>query len=115
MKKRTLLAVPLSMSLLIPTAAFANGHEGKAAETNTDTSVSTPASELRSALGHLFTEHAFLAVETLKKGADGTEDFDALAGALGQNTDDLTAAVASVYGEEAGVAFKEIWSSHIGY
>lgn len=115
MKKRTLLAVPLSMSLLVPTAAFAHGHEGKAAETNADTSVSTPASELRSTLGHLFTEHAFLAVETLKKGADGTEDFDALAGALGQNTDDLTAAVASVYGEEAGVAFKEIWSSHIGY
>ena len=115
MKKRTLLAVPLSMSLLVPTVAFANDHEGKAAETNADTSVSTPASELRSALGHLFTEHAFLAVETLKKGADGTEDFDALAGALGQNTDDLTAAVASVYGEEAGVAFKEIWSSHIGY
>lgn len=115
MKKRTLLAVPLSMSLLVPTVAFANDHEGKAAETNADTSVSTPASELRSTLGHLFTEHAFLAVETLKKGADGTEDFDALAGALGQNTDDLTAAVASVYGEEAGVAFKEIWSSHIGY
>lgn len=115
MKKRTLLAVPLSMSLLVPTVAFANDHEGKAAEKNADTSVSTPASELRSSLGHLFTEHAFLAVETLKKGADGTEDFDALAGALGQNTDDLTAAVASVYGEEAGVAFKEIWSSHIGY
>ena len=115
MKKRTLLAVPLSMSLLVPTAAFANDHEGKASEGNVDTSVSTPASELRSALGHLFTEHAFLAVETLKKGADGTEDFEALAGALSKNTDDLTAAVSSVYGEEAGAQFKEIWSSHIGY
>ncbi|WP_017382075.1 hypothetical protein [Paenisporosarcina sp. TG-14] len=115
MKKRTLLAIPLSMGLLVPTAAFANDHEGKAAETNADTSVSTPASELRSTLGHLFTEHAFLAVETMKKGADGTEDFEALAGELSKNTDDLTAAVASVYGEEAGVAFKEIWSSHIGY
>lgn len=115
MKKRTLLAVPLSMSLLIPTAVMAEDHGSKANGGNADTSVSTPASELRSALGHLFTEHAFLAIETLKKGADGTEDFDALASALGQNTDDLTAAVSSVYGEEAGAQFKEIWSSHIGY
>jgi hypothetical protein len=115
MKKRTLLAVPLSMSLLIPTAVMAEDHGSKATGGNADTSVSTPASELRSSLGHLFTEHAFLAIETLKKGADGTEDFDALAGALGQNTDDLTAAVSSVYGEEAGAQFKEIWSSHIGY
>ena len=115
MKKRTLLAVPLSMSLLVPTAAFANDHEGKAAETNADTSVSTPASELRSALGHLFTEHAFLAVETMKKGADGTEDFEALAGELNKNTEDLTAAVTSVYGEEGGAQFNEMWSSHIGF
>ena len=77
--------------------------------------VSTPASELRSTLTHLFTEHAFLAVETLKKVEDGTKDFEALAGALSGNTDDLTAAVSSVYGEEAGTQFKEIWNSHIGY
>lgn len=115
MKKRTLLAVPLSMSLLVPTAAFAHGHEGKAAGDNSDMSVSTPASELRSALGHLFTEHAFLAVETMKKGADGAEDFDALAAELNANTADLTAAITSVYGEEGGAQFNVMWSSHIGY
>ncbi|WP_019412626.1 hypothetical protein [Paenisporosarcina sp. TG20] len=114
MKKRTLLAVPLSMSLLIPTAALADQHEGKS-QTNADTSVSTPASELRSALGHLFTEHAFLAVETMKKGAEGAEDFEALAAELNNNTADLTAAITSVYGEEGGAQFNEMWSSHIGY
>ncbi len=115
MKKRTLLAVPLSMSLLVPTAAFAEDHASKSTGGTEDSSVSTPASELRSALGHLFTEHAFLAVETMKKGADGTEDFDELAGALSKNTADLTAAVTSVYGEEGGAQFNEMWSSHIGF
>lgn len=115
MKKRTLLAIPLSLSLFVPAVTFAHGHEGTHSGGNTEMSVSTPASELRSALGHLFTEHAFLAVETLKKGADGTEDFEALAGALSKNTEDLTAAVSSVYGEEGGAQFNEIWSSHIGY
>ncbi|MBW7461691.1 hypothetical protein K0U00_47325, partial [Paenibacillus sepulcri] len=35
--------------------------------------------------------------------------------ALSANTDDLTAAVASVYGASAGAEFKTIWATHIGY
>ncbi|AYC30422.1 copper amine oxidase [Paenisporosarcina cavernae] len=111
MNKKTILMSSLSLSLLVPTMVFAEDHNSMGSETN----VSSPASELRSALGHLFTEHAFLATEVLKKGADGAEDFDQAAAALSANTDDLTAAISSVYGDDAGAQFKEIWNSHIGY
>lgn len=74
-----------------------------------------PASDLRSALGRLLGEHATLAVLAMQKGIDGKPDFEAAAGALLANSDDLTAAVASVYGKAGGDAFKEIWNSHIGY
>ncbi|ARU60363.1 hypothetical protein CBW65_04255 [Tumebacillus avium] len=75
----------------------------------------TPAANLRVALNQLFSEHANLAIIAMQKGYDGAPDFAQAAAALNKNTDDLSAAVASVYGEEAGAAFKEIWSSHIGY
>lgn len=34
---------------------------------------------------------------------------------LNENTNDLSDAIASVYGKDAGKQFKSIWSSHIGY
>lgn len=80
-----------------------------------NTSVDTPAADLRADLNHLFSEHAALAILAMQKGIDGAGDFDASAAALGGNTTTLSAAVASVYGEEGGAAFEEIWSSHIGY
>jgi hypothetical protein len=80
-----------------------------------NTSVATPAADLRSHLNHLLSEHAALAVLAMQKGIDGADDFEAVAGALSENTDDLTKAIASVYGEEGAAKFKEIWSSHIGY
>jgi uncharacterized protein YbaA (DUF1428 family) len=111
--KKSLVAIPLSLSLLIPTAGIAsansNSHSMEAP------SVSTPASDLRSALDSLLSEHAYLAVVAMQKGIDGSADFEAVAGALNENADSLSAAVASVYGEEGGAKFKEIWTSHIGY
>ncbi|WPP41082.1 copper amine oxidase N-terminal domain-containing protein [Paenibacillus hunanensis] len=75
----------------------------------------TQASDLRSALGIILGEHATLAVWAMQKGIDGAPDFNQAAGLLNKNTDELSAAVASVYGNAAGDAFKTIWSSHIGY
>ncbi len=75
----------------------------------------TQASDLRSALGTILGEHATLAVWAMQKGIDGAPDFNQAAGLLNKNTDELSAAVASVYGNAAGDAFKTIWSSHIGY
>ncbi|MDQ0220632.1 copper amine oxidase [Peribacillus cavernae] len=118
--KKSLVAVPLSISLLLPTmgVASASGHES---HSNNGTgmahsaTVKSPAADLRATLDSLLSEHAYLAIITMQKGADGAKDFNASADALSKNTDDLSKAVGSVYGEEAGNQFKEIWSSHIGY
>ncbi len=80
-----------------------------------NTNPDTPAADLRADLNHLLSEHAALAVLAMQKGGDGAEDFENAAGALSNNTEDLTAAIASVYGEEAGSQFEEMWSEHIGY
>src|SRR5690606_11776265 len=101
-------------------AALADSHGSHSSGTSesahsAEIATDTPAAELRIQLDTILTEHAFLAVEAMRKGADGAEDFDQASGALLANSDDLTAAVSSVYGEEGGAAFQEIWNSHIGY
>lgn len=73
------------------------------------------ASDLRAALNNLEAEHVDLASAATRAGFDGDPSFTAAAGALGKNTDKLSAAIASVYGDEAGAKFKEIWASHIGF
>ncbi|QFT87954.1 hypothetical protein FIU87_04730 [Bacillus sp. THAF10] len=113
--KKAMIAVPLSIGLLVPTFQVANAHDHEEHKHSMSMEVSTPASDLRASLDALLSEHAFLAVVAMQKGVDGAEDFDQAAAALNANADDLSAAVASVYGEEGGAAFKEIWSSHIGY
>lgn len=75
----------------------------------------TKAASLRTLLNNLESEHVDLASAATRAGFDGDPSFTAAAGALGKNTDELSAAVASVYGEEAGEQFKEIWASHIGF
>jgi hypothetical protein len=112
--KKSVLAIPLSFSLLIPTAMTVSAHGGENHTQHAPT-VSSPASDLRATLDALLSEHAYLAVITMQKGIDGAEDFEAAAGALNQNTEDLANAVTSVYRAEGGNQFKEIWSSHIGY
>jgi hypothetical protein len=110
--KRILILV-LSLSLLLlPTAAFA--HDGKN-HGNGEATVSNPAADLRATLDHLLSEHAYLAVVAMQKGIDGAEDFEATANALGENTNDLTAAIESVYGKEGADAFNKMWSDHIGF
>lgn len=80
-----------------------------------NTSTATPAVELRVALDRLLSEHAALAILAMQKGIDGAPDFQAAAGALGENTADLTAAIQSVYGDAGAKAFNGLWSNHIGF
>jgi hypothetical protein len=75
----------------------------------------TKAAGLRVLLNNLESEHVDLASAATRAGFDGDPSFNATAGALGKNTDDLSKAVGSVYGEEAGAKFKEIWASHVGF
>ena len=71
------------------------------------------ASNLRSTMGNLLGEHVMLAVLAMQKGHDGAADFEHAVEALNKNTDALTAAVSSVYGQSD--VFKPIWNSHIEY
>nr|WP_223251417.1 hypothetical protein [Bacillus sp. MZGC1] len=88
---------------------------GEEKKTSSSQEVSNKATDLRAALDQLFSEHAYLAVITMQKGIDGSKDFDQAAAALNDNTNDLSDAIASVYGKKAGKQFKDSWSSHIGY
>ncbi|MPZ87720.1 MAG: copper amine oxidase [Nitriliruptorales bacterium] len=71
--------------------------------------------DLRSGLGQLLGEHAQLAVQAMRSGVSGQDDFEALAGALDANTQDLTAAISGVFGEEGGQAFMQMWADHIDF
>lgn len=83
--------------------------------TSAEPSTATKAADLRALLNNLESEHVDLAAAATRAGFDGDPAFPAAAGSLGKNTDNLSAAIASVYGEEAGAKFKEIWASHIGF
>ena len=78
-----------------------------------NTKAVTPAADLRSNLNYLLAEHAGLAMTAMQNGIDGSKDFQASAMALSNNTDDLSKAIASVYGQAAGEQFKKMWSGHI--
>lgn len=94
------------------------GNKGDSKESRAHTgpaSVSTEAGDLRVLLNNLESEHVDLAAAATRAGFDGDPSFAAVGGALGRNTDSLATAVGSVYGDEAGTKFKEIWASHIGF
>lgn len=95
-------------------AADMNKNDSKS-NASSDMSTTAKASDLRATLNNLEAEHVDLASAATRAGFDGDPSFTAAAEALGKNTDQLSAAIASVYGEEAGAKFKEIWASHIGF
>lgn len=90
-----------------------DGDDG--ASTSQASGTDTKAAGLRAVLNNLEAEHVDLASAATRAGFDGDPQFAAAAESLGKNTDNLSAAVASVYGDEAGAKFKEIWASHIGF
>lgn len=119
--KMTMLAVALVAGLAIGGGiGYTTGNNNDSSDTDSSMVSSSPATDtkaasLRALLNNLEAEHVDLASAATRAGFDGDPSFTATAGALGQNTDNLSAAIASVYGDEAGVKFKEIWASHIGF
>lgn len=113
--KAVLAVVTLALGLLV------GGGLGYAMNNNKEDAVAnapatdSKAASLRTLLNNLESEHVDLAAAATRAGFDGDPAFNAAAGALGKNTDELSAAIASVYGEDAGAQFKEIWASHIGF
>jgi hypothetical protein len=75
----------------------------------------TPASDLRVTLDRLLSEHAFLTVQAMEAGVTDHDQFAAAAEALEANTSELEDAIASIYDEEAGQRFGDLWRAHIGY
>lgn len=113
--KTALTAGMLAVGLIVGGGtgyALANKSESGSAK---EVTAQTKAADLRVALNNLEAQHVDLAAAATRAGFDGDASFPAAAGALNKNTEDLSAAVASVYGEEAGNRFKEIWNSHIGF
>ena len=76
--------------------------------------ISSPGVDLRVTLDRLLAEHAALALVALNKTIAGEKDAGAVVTALQGNTDDLSAAIGSVYGDDAAEAFKTQWEAHIG-
>jgi hypothetical protein len=73
----------------------------------------TPAYKLRSEMTRLLGEHVGLALGTLRAGATNAPDFPAMVESLNGNTTDLTAAVASLFGEPAASQFMQLWADHL--
>ncbi len=71
-------------------------------------------SELRAGLTSLLSEHVYLATFATGEALSGG-DFEGAAGALDENSIALSEAIGSVYGDEAGGAFLELWRTHIGF
>jgi hypothetical protein len=80
--------------------------------------VESPAADLRFTLDRLLGEHALLAMFATQKGFSGSKDFEAAGAALDENSVELSEAIGSVYGDEAGQKFLEgdlLWRDHIGF
>ncbi len=104
MKK--LLIPVLSLSLVVPTFAQAHDHQPM---------ISTPASDLRADLDYLLSEHFALAVTAMTKAYDEADDWEAAEAALDQNAQDMTPAIASIYGEDGAAEFERIFRGHNDY
>ena len=68
---------------------------------------------LRSEMTRLLGEHVGLALSTLRAGATNNPDFSAALAALNGNTNDVTAAVAGLFGGPAASQFMALWADHL--
>jgi hypothetical protein len=73
----------------------------------------SPSVTLWLTLGRLLGEHLILAAEAMRSGASGDTGSAAARAAVDANTSDIAAAVESIYGVDAGMAFRALWDEHI--
>jgi hypothetical protein len=120
-RSKIALLVAAIAALALIAAGCGDDDDSSASETTTESSetvsTDTGAATLRANLTHLLTEHVDLAGIAVVQAAEGGLDspqFEAAAGALDDNSVDLSDAIGSVYGEAAGKQFLELWRAHIG-
>ena len=100
--------------LVLMTAGPVAGYGRRPAKGESPPAAATsPASDLRIALGRLLGEHTYLLMSAMRATAEKTPDAAALVGGLDANTQALRDAITTVYGEAAGAAFEPIWQRHI--
>ncbi|HSK98290.1 MAG TPA: hypothetical protein VK891_16805, partial [Euzebyales bacterium] len=73
----------------------------------------TPTDQLSSALAQLLGEHVEIAIDAMRAGVEGAPEFPAAAGALNANTEDVAAAMDSLFGADRAEAFNRLWADHI--
>ncbi len=97
---------------------LADGIVNQSPEEFASNEVSDSAADLRVALGRLLGEHVYLATVATQKGYSGSKDFEQIAAALDANSVELSEAIGSVYGDEAGAKFLDgqlLWRDHIAF
>jgi hypothetical protein len=100
-------------------AGLAGASEVTPAQTAAE-ATNTPAAQLYAALDQLLREHVDLTVAVVQTAvaAGGNlknAEVQGAIAALGQNTDDLGAAIGAIYGKAAEARFLQLWRAHIGF
>ncbi|MCA1647309.1 MAG: hypothetical protein LC797_18245 [Chloroflexi bacterium] len=86
------------------------------ARAQTPTQTDTPAANLRVTLNQLGAEHVYLAGYAFSAALGGRNDeFKVAADTTDTNTQELGAAIGSVYGPDAQAKFVALWRAHIGF
>jgi hypothetical protein len=75
----------------------------------------SPALDLRIGLDQLIGEHTYLAAIAMRAQLTDAVDLDAAVTALDDNSTELGEQIAAIYGDDAGVAFDDLWGTHTGF
>ena len=103
---------PAASSSTMPTATGSMDHPME------PMAINEGASGLQQTLTDLLGSHVYLASIAISTGLSAgldSPEFAAAAGTLDQNSQDLAAAVGSVYGDDANKQFLALWRKHIGF
>lgn len=90
-----------------------NNNTNNSAQADNGQMVSTKSADLRATLVSLGTEHQDLTYGAVATALAGAPSAAADQTDLIQNGKDIAAAVGSVYGEEAGATFEQVWTIHL--
>src|SRR5579884_2288613 len=109
-------AAVVSMSALLLTSGGVVEAQTTGVQLTPTASVASAAG-LQSTLSTLFIEHVDLSLATMRAAYDGfgSPNFQGAAGALDQNSVDISNLVGQVYGANNQAQFLELWRKHIDY
>lgn len=110
--------VAAGVGVISATAGTSSSSTESARPTQSPGPQASPAADLRVTLDRLLGEHAVLAMNATNQGVTGSKSFPAVAKSLDRNSVELSKAIASIYGKNAGGVFlngKFQWRDHIKF